>query len=303
MMEDPATIANRISQHAGEVSAVAALLADKDKTPQLSNIIVLAKGDLANAIAALKTASEKLAASDTDRVNEIRDAKTKVTRIVDKMVSEIDAFNSAVKRVTDSTRTLSTTMNQLKLGVDPSDDAKKQTDKDRKAMLVEARNTLRKGILTEKFADLKMGVAPQDFAGVTAVYLSQSWRAYNTDDAMNSALVAAMMIGVNDPSGETLAGDVYQPYLMDTLEHRQAIMKFMGDKESAGNVAVDQVDMQWRDHFKSSAAEEARRGADEIRELKIRLADTEAKLRNAQNNVFDLAMDMAAKIQAAQQKK
>ena len=299
MMEDHATTANRISSQASEVSAAAVSLADKTKTPQLSNIITLAKGKLANAIAALKTASEK-PASNTGRDNEIRDAKTEVAVIIDEIVSEIDAVNRAVKRVTDSTRALSTATNQLKLDVDPSDNVKKeQTKADKKTMLVEARKALRKGILTEEFADLKAGVTPRDFADVTYVYLSQSWRAYNTDDAMNSALVAAMMIGGDDPSGETRAGDVYQPYLMDTLPHRQAIMKFMGDNDSAGNVAVEQVDMQWREHFKSSAAEEARRGADEIRELKIRLADTEAKLRNVQNNVFDRAMEMAAKMQNA----
>jgi hypothetical protein len=173
------------------------------------------------------------------------------------------------------------------------------------AELVDMRNALRSGILTKDFSEMQFRASPKDFHAVTAVYLSQSWRAYNTDDAMNSALVAAMMIAASDATHDSniKAGDVYQPYLMDTLAHRQAIMKFMGDKDSAGNDAVDQVDMQWREHFTSSAAGEAQRGADEIRQLKIRLADTEAKLRNAQNNVFDLAMEMAAKIQAAQQKK
>jgi hypothetical protein len=168
-----------------------------------------------------------------------------------------------------------------------------------KEELVEMRNALRKGILTDKFSELQSSAKSNDFAAVTAIHLFQSWRAYNTDDAMNSALAAAMMIGGKDPSGTALAGDVYQPYLMDTLNHRRAIMKFMGVNDSAGNGAVDQVDMQWSEHFKSSAAEEARRGADEIRQLKIRLADTEAKLRNVQNNVFDLAMEMAAKMQNA----
>jgi len=62
---------------------------------------------------------------------------------------------------------------------------------------------------------------------------------------------------------------------------------------------VAQVDMLWIEHFTSSAAQEAQRGADGIRQLKIRLADTEAKLRNAQNDVFELAMEMAAKMQNA----
>jgi cobalamin biosynthesis Mg chelatase CobN len=116
---------------------------------------------------------------------------------------------------------------------------------------------------------------------------------------MNSALVAAMMIGARETVlyPNLAAGDVYQPYLMDTLDHRRVIMKFMGENDSAGNDAVDQVDMQWSEHFTSSAAQEAQRGADEIRQLKIRLADTEAKLRNVQNNVFDLAMELAAKMQ------
>ena len=171
--------------------------------------------------------------------------------------------------------------------------------------LVAMRKALRSGILTERFSEMQSKASNKDFAAVTAVYLSQSWRAYNTDDAMNSALVAAMMIGARETvlNPNLNAGDVYQPYLMDTLANRQTIMKFMEKNDKAGNEAVEQVDMQWRDHFTSGAAEEAQRGADEIRQLKIRLADTEAKLRNAQNNVFDLAMEMATKIQAAQQKK
>lgn len=234
------------------------------------------------------------------------EVKNRAVGIVDEIVQKIDDIDRLIGRVTGLSRTLRTSANQLKFGFDPSDNAKKeQTNADKKTMLVEARKALRKGILTEKFADLKAGVTPQDFADVTYVYLSQSWRAYNTDDAMNSALVAAMMIGARDTGLDPnlSAGDVYQPYLMDTLERRQAIMKFMEKNDNVGNDAVYQVDMHWEKHFTSSAAEEARRGADEIRQLKIRLADTEAKLRNAQNNVFDLAMEMAAKIQAAQQKK
>jgi hypothetical protein len=167
--------------------------------------------------------------------------------------------------------------------------------------LVAMRTALRSGILTDQFSEMQSKANPKDFAAVTAVYLSQSWRAYNTDDAMNSALVAAMMIGASGTaySPDIQAGDVYQPYLMDTLANRRAIMKFMGDNDKAGNEAVAQVDMLWIEHFTSSAAQEARRGADEIRQLKIQLADTEAKLRNVQNNVFDLAMEMAAKMQNA----
>ena len=165
--------------------------------------------------------------------------------------------------------------------------------------LVIMRNALRSGILTDQFFEMQSKANSKDLAAVTAVYLSQSWRAYNTDDAMNSALVAAMMIGARGTvlNPNLAAGDVYQPYLMDTLEHRRAIMGFMEEKDIAGNAAVEQVDMQWREHFTSGAVEEAQRGADEIRQLKIRLADTEAKLRNVQNNVFDLAMELAAKMQ------
>jgi hypothetical protein len=173
------------------------------------------------------------------------------------------------------------------------------TAKYTKDELIAMRDALRNGILTTPFSEMQSKANHKDFAAVTAVYLSQSWRAYNTDDAMNSALVAAMMIGASgtglDPNLN--AGDVYQPYLMDTLEHRRVIMDFMEKNNKAGNAAVDQVDMHWREHFTSSAAEEAQRGADEIRQLKIRLADTEAKLRNVQNNVFDLAMELAAKMQ------
>jgi hypothetical protein len=175
------------------------------------------------------------------------------------------------------------------------------TTKYNKDELITIRNALRRGILTGPFSEMQSKASPKDFAAVTAVYLSQSWRAYNTDDAMNSALVAAMMISTTDVvhSPDIQAGDVYQPYLMDTLEHRRAIMRFMGEQDRAGSAAVDQVDMKWSEHFTSSAAEEAQRGADEIRQLKIQLADTEAKLRNVQNNVFDLAMEMAAKMQNA----
>jgi hypothetical protein len=299
-MADLVKYAEQIHRQAGEVMESTAVFMHSEN--QQSNQITRLKDKLIDAITTLQTA-EGMAGTDTTREKNISDARVGFVQKVDDIVQEIDVFTNMVQKVAGSTRTLRTLANQLKYDVDPSDDAKKQTDEDRRAMLVEARNALRKGILTEEFADLKAGVTPRDFAGVTYVYLSQSWRAYNTDDAMNSALVAAMMIGVNDPSGETLAGDVYQPYLMDTLEHRRAIMRFMGDKDSAGEAAVDQVDMQWREHFTSSAAQEAQRGADEIRQLKIRLADTEAELRNAQNNVFDLAMKMAAKIQAAQQKK
>ena len=264
--------------------------------------IIGLKDKFVDAMGALKKA-EDAPATDADRERKISEARNAVVGIIDQMVKKIDAFGDMVRKVTDSTRALSTITNQLKFDVDPSssNDAKNQTEADKKIMLIEARNALRKGILTGKFSDLTESVTPQDFAAVTYVYLSQSWRAYNTDDAMNSALVAAMMIGATSTahSTDTQAGDVYQPYLMDTLPHRQAVMKFMKDNDNAGNDAVDQVDMQWRDHFTSSAVEEAQRGADEIRELKIRLADTETKLRNAQNNVFELAMEMAAKMQNA----
>jgi hypothetical protein len=297
MMKNPEDSAEQIYRHAEEVkSAVIGL----HGAPQPNQIMDL-KGELLGAINTLETAKSTPVTTDDSRKNKISEARNTVMEKIDQIVQEIDKFNRMVKKVTDTTRTLSTIANRLKSDVDPSDDAKKQTETDKKNMLVEARNALRKGILTEKFSDLKAGVTPRDFADVTYVYLSQSWRAYNTDDAMNSALVAAMMISTTDMSRspDIQAGDVYQPYLMDTPEHRRAIMRFMGEQDHAGNAAVDQVDMQWREHFTSSAAEEAQRGADEIRQLKIRLADTEAKLRNVQNNVFDLAMELAAKMQNA----
>ena len=104
--------------------------------------------------------------------------------------------------------------------------------------LVAMRKALRSGILTERFSEMQSKASPKDFAAVTAVYLSQSWRAYNTDDAMNSALVAAMMISARETvlNPNLNAGDVYQPYLMDTLEHRQTIMKFMEKNDKAGGV-------------------------------------------------------------------
>jgi hypothetical protein len=293
-MADPMEKAKQITTIAQSVADAVAIL---NGTSDMGDILQV-KSVLVTEIAALKN-TESSPVTDSNRETKISNARTAVVKTIDMIVAKIDAFNRVVKKVTDPTRILSTITNQLKNDIDPSSNAKKQTDEDKKTMLVEARNALRKGILTESFSDLKAGVTPQDFAAVTYVYLSQSWRAYNTDDAMNSALVAAMMIGATDSthSPDTQAGDVYQEYLMDTLDHRRVIMKFMRENDSAGNDAVDQVDMQWREHFTSSAAGEAQRGAEEIRQLKIRLADTETKLRNVQNNVFDLAMEMAAKMQ------
>ena len=162
MADDLARNYSRMSGQATEVKKHMEGLADKTNTQRIDTILTRTRPKLDKAIVDWKKTASDKPASGTGGDNEIRDAKTKVTVIVDEIVSEIDAINRAVKRVTDSTRILSTTMNQLKLDVDPSDDAKKQTDEDRKAMLVEARNALRKGIMTEKFADLKAGVTPQD---------------------------------------------------------------------------------------------------------------------------------------------